>query len=101
VAGPVAVAQLTGEVAEAGFSPLLEFAAFLSLNLAIFNVLPLPALDGGRILFVLIEIIRGKRVSPKVEGRVHMIGFIILMALIVFITFTDILRIINGGSLLP
>ena len=101
IAGPVAVAQLTGEVAQAGLSPLLEFAAFLSLNLAIFNVLPLPALDGGRIFFVLIEIIRGKRVSPKVEGLIHMIGFIILMALIVLITFTDILRIINGGSLLP
>lgn len=101
VAGPVAVAQLTGEVAQAGLSPLLEFAAFLSLNLAVFNVLPLPALDGGRILFVLIELVRRKRISPKTEGLVHMIGFILLMALIMFVTFTDILRIINGGSLLP
>jgi regulator of sigma E protease len=101
VAGPVAVAQLTGEVAQAGLSPLLEFAAFLSLNLAIFNLLPIPALDGGRILFVLIELVRGKRISPKTEGLVHTIGFILLMALIVFVTFTDVLRIINGGSLLP
>jgi regulator of sigma E protease len=101
VAGPVAVAQLTGEVAQAGLSPLLEFAAFLSLNLAIFNLLPIPALDGGRILFVLIELVRGKRISPKIEGITHTIGFIILMALIVLVTFTDILRIINGASLLP
>ncbi len=101
VAGPVAVAQLTGEVAQAGLSPLLEFAAFLSLNLAVFNVLPLPALDGGRILFVFIELVRRKRISPKTEELVHMIGFVLLMALIMFVTFTDILRIINGGSLLP
>ena len=101
VAGPVAVAQITGEVAQAGLSPLLEFAGFLSLNLAIFNLLPVPALDGGRILFVLIEIVRGKRVSPKIEGIVHLVGFIVLLALILFITFTDILRIVSGGSLLP
>ncbi len=68
VAGPVGIAQLTGEVAKAGFSPLLEFAAFLSINLAIINILPLPALDGGRIAFVLLEgVRRGKRVSPKTE----------------------------------
>ena len=101
VAGPVAVAQLTGEVAQAGLSPLLEFAAFLSLNLAVSNLLPIPALDGGRILFVLIELVRGKRISPKTEGLIHTIGFFLLMALIIFVTFTDILRIINGGSLLP
>jgi regulator of sigma E protease len=101
VGGPVAVAQLTGEVAQAGLSPLLQFAAFLSLNLAISNLLPIPALDGGRILFVLIELVRGRRISPKTEGLIHTIGFILLMALFALITFTDILRIINGGSLLP
>lgn len=101
VAGPVAVAQLTGEVAQAGLSPLLEFAAFLSLNLAVFNLLPIPALDGGRILFVLIELVRRKRISPKTEGLVHGIGMVLLLMLIAFVTFTDILRIINGGSLLP
>jgi regulator of sigma E protease len=101
VAGPVAVAQLTGEVVQLGLSPLLEFAAFLSLNLGVFNLLPIPALDGGRILFVLIELVRGKRVSPKIEGLIHTIGFVLLIILIIFVTFTDILRIINGGSLLP
>ena len=79
----------------------MEFAAFLSLNLAVFNLFPIPALDGGRILFVLIEIIRGKRISPRTEGIIHTIGFILLMALIVVVTFTDILRIVNGVSVLP
>ena len=102
VTGPVGIAQITGEVARAGISPLLEFAAFLSINLAIINILPLPALDGGRIAFVLLEWVRrGKRVSPKTEGMVHLIGFAMLMALILVITYHDIIRIISGGSLIP
>ena len=102
VAGPVGIAQLTGEVARAGFSPLLEFAAFLSINLAIINLLPLPALDGGRIAFVLLEWVRrGKRVSPKTEGMIHLIGFAMLIAFIVAITYQDIIRIISGESLIP
>ena len=100
--GPVGIAQLTGEVAKAGISPLLEFAGFISINLAILNILPLPALDGGRIVFVLLEWVRrGKRVSPKTEGLVHAIGFAMLMALIVVITYQDIIRIITGESLIP
>jgi len=102
IAGPVGIAQLTGEVARAGISPLLEFAAFLSINLAIINILPLPALDGGRIMFVLLEWIRrGKRVSPKTEGLIHFIGFAMLMGLMLIITYQDIIRIISGGSLIP
>ncbi len=102
LAGPVGIAQITGEAAQAGLSPLLEFAAFLSLNLAIFNLLPLPALDGGRIVFVLLEWARrGKRVSPKVEGLVHMAGFALLILVALAVTSQDILRIIQGGSLLP
>jgi regulator of sigma E protease len=102
IAGPVGIVQLTGEVAQAGISPLLEFTAFLSLNLAILNILPLPALDGGRIAFVFLELIRrGKRVSPKREGLVHLIGFMLLMALILAITFQDIVRIISGESPIP
>jgi len=100
--GPVGIAQLTGEVAKAGISPLLEFTGFISINLAIINLLPLPALDGGRIAFVLLEWVRrGKRVSPKTEGLVHLIGFATLMALILLITYQDIIRIITGGSLIP
>mgnify|MGYP001117036187 CR=1 FL=1 len=102
VAGPVGIAQITGEVARAGISPLLEFAAFLSINLAIINIFPLPALDGGRIAFILLEWVRrGKRVSAKTEGLVHFIGFALLMAVIMVITYQDIIRIISGESLIP
>jgi regulator of sigma E protease len=74
--GPVGIAQITGQVAQAGISPLLEWTAFFSLNLAIINLLPLPALDGGRIIFVLLEWIRrGKKVAPETEGKIHFLGF--------------------------
>lgn len=102
VAGPVGIAQITGEVAKAGISPLLEWTAFFSLNLAILNLLPLPALDGGRITFVLLEWVRrGKRISPKREGLVHLIGFFMLMAFILAVTYQDIIRIISGEGLIP
>jgi regulator of sigma E protease len=102
VAGPVGIAQLTGEVARAGVSPLLEFAAFLSINLGIINLLPLPALDGGRIAFVLLEWRRkGKKISPKKEGLVHLVGFVLLMLLMVAVTIQDLIRIVGGGSLVP
>jgi regulator of sigma E protease len=102
VAGPVGIAQITGEAARAGLSYLLEFAAFFSINLAIINIFPLPALDGGRIVFVLLEWVRrGKRVSPRIEGMVHAIGFFALIAAMVAITYQDIIRIITGGSLIP
>ena len=102
VTGPVGIAELTGEVAKAGISPLLEFTGFISINLAIINILPLPALDGGRIVFVLLEWVRrGKRVSPRTEGLVHAIGFATLIAAIVAITYQDVIRIIAGESLIP
>ena len=102
VTGPVGIAQITGEVAKAGISPLLEFTAFLSINLAIINIFPLPALDGGRIAFVLLEWVRrGKRISAKTEGMVHFVGFAMIMAFILLITYQDIIRIISGGSLIP
>ena len=102
VAGPVGIAQLTGEVAKAGISPLLEFAAFLSINLAIINIFPLPALDGGRIAFVLLEWVRrGKRIAPKTEGLVHLIGFAMIIAFVLAVTYRDIMRIISGESLIP
>jgi len=101
VAGPVGIAHVTAEVAKAGISPLLEFAAFLSINLALINIFPLPALDGGRIVFVLLEWVRrGKRIPPKTENVVHLIGFSMLMAAILIITYQDIIRIVSGESLL-
>ena len=98
VAGPIGIAQLTNEVNEAGgAAALFQFAALISIILGIMNLLPLPALDGGRIVFVAIEAIRkGKRVSAKTEGFVHMVGFALLMALFVLISYNDIQRIISG-----
>jgi len=102
IAGPVGIAQITGEVAKAGLSPLLEFAAFLSINLAIINLLPLPALDGGRIAFVFLEWVRrGKRIPSRTEGLIHLVGFSMLIAFLLAITYQDIIRIISGESLLP
>jgi len=103
VAGPVGIAQMTGEVARAGgFMPLLEFTALLSINLAILNILPIPMLDGGRLVFVAIEWVgRGRRVPPEKEGLVHLIGFALLIALAVLITYFDILRIARGEGFLP
>lgn len=102
VAGPVGIAELTGEAARAGFSYLLQFAAFFSINLAIINIFPLPALDGGRIVFVILEWLRGgKRISPRVEGLIHTAGFVLLLGAMLAITLQDIIRIIAGESLIP
>ncbi|MFN3974503.1 MAG: M50 family metallopeptidase [Dehalococcoidia bacterium] len=100
-AGPIGIAQTTGEVARLGWVALLQWTALLSLNLAILNVLPIPMLDGGRLLFLGIEFVRrGKRVSPQREGLVHFIGFVVLMAFIAIVSYFDIVRIIRGESLL-
>ena len=100
--GPVGIVQATGEVAQYGAVALLEFAAFISLILGIMNLLPLPALDGGRLAFILIEFVRrGKRISPKYESRVHLIGFALFMILMLAITFQDLIRIFSGESILP
>jgi regulator of sigma E protease len=100
IAGPVGIAQATGEVAkQAGWAALLQFAALLSINLAIVNILPLPMLDGGRVMFVLLEILRrGKRVAPEKEALVHFVGFVVLIGLVVVVSFFDVTRIIHGGS---
>lgn len=98
VTGPVGIAQATGEVARAGVSPLLSFAGFISINLGIVNLLPIPALDGGRIFFLLIEAVRrGKRVSPAKERLIHLIGFAILITLMVVVTYFDVLRLTSGS----
>ena len=98
--GPVGLAQLTGEIVKTGIANLLSFTAVISLNLGIINIFPIPAMDGGRIVFVLLEWVRrGKRVSPKTEAMVHSIGFMLLMLLFIVISYHDILRIIQGGSI--
>ena len=95
--GPVGIASQTGQViAEDGWRPLIELAALLSLNLAIFNVLPLPMLDGGRIFLLLVEVVRGgKRIDPEKEALVHLTGFALLMTAVLFITFFDIRRLVT------
>jgi regulator of sigma E protease len=105
--GPVGIAQATGEVATAAgtaqgaVSPLLELAALLSINLGILNLLPLPMLDGGRMFFVFIELVRGgKRIRPEREALVHLIGFVSFIALALVVTFYDIARIAAGDSVL-
>lgn len=101
VAGPVGIAQATGEVVkEEGWVTLLQFAALLSLNLGIINILPLPMLDGGRIFFVLIEIARrGKRIAPEKEAIVHLVGLALIITMAVAVTYVDIARLISGKSL--
>jgi regulator of sigma E protease len=99
--GPIGIARLTGEVAKSGLVPLVELAAFLSISLAILNILPIPALDGGRLLFIGIEWIRrGKKISPQKEGLIHMTGFIMLIILILVVSFFDIAKIVQGDSIL-
>lgn len=103
ITGPVGIAQVTGEIAEEipniGFSPMFELVALISISLGIVNLLPIPALDGGRLLFVGIEWVRrGKRISPQREGFVHMVGFALLIGLIVAMSYRDIVRIIAGES---
>ncbi len=90
--GPVGIAVLTGQAAKMGYIYVLQFAALLSLNLAIINILPFPALDGGRIAFLMIEKFRGKPIDAKLENLFHNIGFMLLMLLIVVITFRDLIK---------
>lgn len=102
ITGPVGIAQTTGEVVDqAGWQPLIALAASISMSLAIFNLLPIPMVDGGRLVFILIEFIRGgKRVSPEKEALVHFMGFVALIIFAVVVTWFDIVRIFNGDSLL-
>ncbi len=92
VAGPIGIAALTGQMARMGFVYVLQFAALLSINLAIINFLPFPALDGGRVLFLMIEKVKGKPVKPEIEGAIHQAGLILLMILILVVTFKDVAK---------
>jgi len=96
MSGPVGIAVLTGRAARLGFSYLLQFAALLSLNLAILNILPIPALDGGRVLFLVVEKIRGRALRKQLEGIIHTAGFALLMLMVIFVTYKDFVRF--GGS---
>lgn len=96
VAGPVGITRIVGEYASVGFVFLLLFSAFLSINLGIMNLLPIPALDGSKIIFALVEAVRRKPLEPEKEGFIHWLGFIFLMLLMVVITYNDIVRFFKG-----
>ncbi|MDY6911776.1 MAG: M50 family metallopeptidase [Chloroflexota bacterium] len=102
-AGVIGMGQVTSEIAkDGGLLVLMGWAGFLSINLGIINLLPLPALDGGRITFVILEVVRrGKRVSARTEGMVHLVGFVLLIGLTFIIGYYDVLRVVRGESLLP
>jgi regulator of sigma E protease len=90
LSGPVGIYSLTDQVAQSGIFNLMRWAAMLSINLGIINLLPLPALDGGRLMFIGIEAVRGKPIDPQKEGIVHFIGFAFLMLLMLVVTWNDI-----------
>ncbi|OGE05676.1 hypothetical protein A3F45_00325 [Candidatus Curtissbacteria bacterium RIFCSPHIGHO2_12_FULL_41_17] len=93
VSGPVGIAQITSQAVSLGAVSTLQLMGLLSLNLAILNILPIPALDGGRFFFIIVEAITRRRVYPKVEKWAHSVGFALLLALIVLITYNDILKL--------
>lgn len=101
IAGPVGIFQITGGVARSGFLAVLSFLGILSVNLAVLNIVPFPALDGGRLLFIIVEAVFGRRIVPAFERYAHMAGMVILIALIILVTFRDITRLFSGVPLIP
>lgn len=95
IGGPVRTFQVTGQIAKEGIAELTFWAAILSLYLGIFNLLPIPALDGSRLIFLAVEAVRGKPIDPNREGMVHFIGFAMIFLLMIVVTYNDILRLIS------
>ncbi|MDD4075288.1 MAG: M50 family metallopeptidase [Eubacteriales bacterium] len=93
--GPVMIVDVIGQAVRLGFETVLRLTVLLSVNLAIVNLLPIPGLDGGRLVFMLIEAVRGKPMDPDKEGMIHLIGFALLMALVVFLTYKDVVRLLR------
>lgn len=93
VTGPVGIAGVVGDALEIGFSFLLIITALISINLAIINLLPFPALDGGRLLFILIEVVTGRPIKPKLVSVINTVGFLILISLMVLVTYKDIVNL--------
>jgi len=93
LAGPVGIFNIVGEASKAGILSLMYLTAYLCINVGFMNFIPLPAFDGGRLLFLIIEKIKGSRINPKIENAIHSIGFILLMLLMVVVTWNDILRL--------
>ena len=92
--GPVGIVYTVNDTAKYGFSYLLYLTALISLNLAIVNMLPFPALDGGRLLFILVRKVTGRAITDEIEGKIHLVGIMLLFALMIYVTWNDILRFI-------
>lgn len=99
VSGPVGVFAVTTEAAKSGVLSLINLLGIISVNLAILNIIPFPALDGGRLLFIVIEAIFGKKVAPKLESIIHSVGMAILLLAILAITIKDVRGLISAGSI--
>jgi len=95
LSGPIGVVAFVGNVSKFGFEPLLFLTVVITLNFGLINLIPLPALDGGRIVFSLLEIITRKKLDPTIESYIHFVGFMLLMALMVYITYVDIMRLVG------
>jgi regulator of sigma E protease len=93
VTGPVGLVQVVGDIRDLGFTYIITFVGLISTSLALFNILPIPALDGGRIVFVTIEWIKGSPVSQVLENKFHIIGYIVLMLLFLLVTIKDIINL--------
>ena len=93
LSGPVGVIKVVGDAAKLGFTNVLLILGFISVNLGFFNLLPVPALDGSRLVFLIIELIRGKPIDPAKENFVHVVGFFLLIALMIVVTYRDLIRI--------
>lgn len=94
--GPVGLVGLVGDASRLGFTYVLSFTALISINLALINLLPFPALDGGRILFVLIEAVKGSPIRPKIANMLNTVGFALLILLMVVVTYNDIVHLVAG-----
>ena len=92
VSGPIGIAGITGQAARVGFSYLMQFVALISINLAVLNIIPFPALDGGRAVMLLVEKVKGKPINKKVEAAINSFGFALLVTLMIYITIKDISR---------
>ncbi len=100
VSGPIGMERISSQVQDLGWGPYLQLAAMISIALGIFNFLPIPALDGGRGIFIIAEMLRGRPVDPEKEALVHVTGFALLMVLMVFVAYHDVATIVSGKGAL-
>ena len=93
LSGQIGIFTIVGSAAKSGFLNIIYLIAYLCINVAVINLIPFPAFDGGRALFLIIEKIKGSKVNPKIENTIHTIGFVLLMILMLFVSYNDIVRL--------